>query len=109
MNSDDAFSCLVKTLLKRTVGEPPAVQSKIMQSMTRLYQAVPSWMLTFGAAHNSGCSALVGLETFKVTTLLHSLVVPIHSHPLGLLVILAVLSVYAGLLQKSDAVGTQPS
>ena len=66
MDEDDAFLALVKTILKQAVGAPPAALSEIIQSMSKLFQAVPSWMLNFGAAHNSGCSAFAGLETFKV-------------------------------------------
>ena len=69
MDGDDAFFSLVKTVLKQAMGAPPAVHSEIMHSMNRLYQAVPTWMMTFGAAHNPGCSALSGLETFKVEML----------------------------------------
>ena len=69
MDGDDAYSTLVKALLNQAVGAPPAVHAEIMKSMTRLYRAMPKWMLKFGTAHNPGCSACDGLEAFKVTSL----------------------------------------
>lgn len=68
MDGDDAYYGIVEALLKQAVGAPTTVHVEVLKRMNQVYTAVPKWMLKLGAAYNPGCSALYGLETFKVTS-----------------------------------------
>ena len=63
---------MVRAILKGALGAPGAAQLDIAVCLAGLFQAVPTWMLTFGATHNQGCTALCGLQTFQVTFCSHA-------------------------------------
>ena len=68
----DAYCAMVRAILKGAVGGPSAAQLDIAVCLAGLFRAVPTWMLTFGATHNKGCTALSGLQTFQVTSCSHA-------------------------------------
>ena len=69
MDLDDGYLAMVRAILKGAAGEPRAAQLEIAMSLSKLFQAVPAWMLSFGTANNKGCTALTGLQTFQVNIL----------------------------------------